>query len=171
MFRIEDQNKLVRPSEVQYLFSPGINQKDEEDVVDGKVKKVKKVKKIEVEEEVEEEAEEEVEEDVTTFFFPSIMFPSPVQLISVTLLYAKSGKKDKTIHFCTELEKINEPKAVEGYSLLHLAHKRITTVVFDKPYYIEAEKPFYFVCPGGEKLEDAGLTIAIKHVNINYGLK
>jgi hypothetical protein len=160
MFRVEDQK--VRPSEVQYLFSPGFtpkkNKKDKgktEEVVDNTSKPV----------EIGKSKTKEVK--ATTFFHPSITFPSPIQLISVSLLYTKPGKNDKTVHLCMEQGKINEPQPVDGYSLIHPAHKRASTVVFDKPYYIEPETPFYF--SANEKLKGDTLTIAVKHVNICYG--
>lgn len=101
---------------------------------------------------------EDVEEDedgdknkVTTYFFPSMVFPNRVEIISITLMCKCKHKEhqEKIIKIAIQNKEDEkaEPKDLgEKYYLRHKSdHKKlITTFKFPATIVIDPDQPFYF---------------------------
>ena len=134
MFRVEDLNKRLIIQPVQYLRS--------EPTLDNSANGGK----------------------VSTFFFPSMVFPGAVELLSMTLLN-KHEQGDEVKKVFITMQKNNDIiQMEEPFVLKHVPgpKKLITRLDFPSPLLIQANQPFYFYYNGD--MTDSGLTIAFRNV-------
>lgn len=149
MFRIEDKTRPIVSPYIQYLQSAG---KAETTDSGGKV---------------------------STYFFPSMVFPNHVAILSVTMLHKNtvSGATDKNVimvHTPKPKPKPPGPGPIvpptpslpieleEPYILKHKAGQLVTTLYFPSPVIIYANQPFYFYHKG--ELVDSTITISFRNL-------
>ncbi len=143
MFRIERcQNRPAIP-EIQYIQSVGVEDKEEEDGVTRKV---------------------------TSYFFPSMVFPNRIEILSITLLCkCKHKENDEKIIKIAIQKKDNdstEPKDLgEDYYLRHKAdhQKLITTFKFPSAIAIDPDQPFYFYTK--DDMDASSLVMAFRNMD------
>jgi len=99
---------------------------------------------------------------VTTYFFPSMVFPNKIELLSVTLMHKNDSGSDKLVHLAV-LDGKTPTDMPEKFTLVHNSGKLITTLTFPT-LVLEAERPFYFYHKEGE-LEDSCVVLSFR----NYG--
>ena len=100
----------------------------------------------------------------TTYFFPSMVFPTYIEICSVTILYKNNSSTDKIIHFATA--KGSEIPA-DKTLLTHKANDMITTVVLEPSVILDPHQPFFFYHP--EELEDSCIVLGYRSYNGNFG--
>jgi len=103
---------------------------------------------------------EEGEDKVTTYFFPSIVFPNKIELLSTTILCRK--KSENTIHISVQQKDGTAINMGDDYVLKHPEDKLVSTIEYKTPIIIEALQPFYLYSI--EELEDSSLTIAYRNL-------
>ena len=137
--QIEDLNRQVAVPQVQYLQSMGISIDK-----DGGGK-------------------------VSTFFFPSMVFPSHTELISVTIVCDNvKGDSDKVIHFSTAQKGSSTPSDLKDYALIHKIGVLCTTLTFKMSLILDPHQPFFFHHQEGE-LKDSCLVLAYRNFTGNFG--
>jgi len=106
---------------------------------------------------------------VSTYFYPGMVFPAYVELVSATLMYRnKEDKEDKVVNFSAAAnggatDPINRPE----YKITHKASELATTVEFKPPFILDPHQPFYFYIQ--EKLEDSIVVLGYRNYNANFG--
>jgi hypothetical protein len=144
MFRVEKcLNRLTLP-EIQYIQSVGVEDEEEDDSGD--------------------------KNKVTTYFFPSMVFPQRVEILSITLMCKCKHKEDdeKIIKIAIQ-DKENkdaEPKDLgEDYYLRHKSdpQKLITTFKFPSAIVMDPEQPFYFYTKN--TMESSCLVLAFRNMD------
>lgn len=100
---------------------------------------------------------------VSTYFFPSMVFPNHVEILSVTLLHKNtaSGATDKNVIMVHTRQSL-PTELSEPFILKHKAGELITTLYFPWPIIIYANQPFYFYHNG--ELEDSTITISYRNL-------
>lgn len=106
-------------------------------------------------------------EDVSTYFFPSMVFPVHVELVSATIL-TKNLQIDKIIRFSTIPNGSDTPRNRSEYNLVHKAGNLTTTINFTPPLILDPLQPFFFHHEEGE-LPDSCLVLGYKNFNGNFG--
>jgi hypothetical protein len=135
MFRVEDLSKKSQMGEIQHLQSSVVV------------------------------AENDSGSKVSTYFYPSLVFPNQVEITSITLLYNSKGKPDNVVvKLAYQDSKSNVPtiKTEDEYILKHSPGKLVTTLIYPKPIVIGVNSPFYFFFEG-EAL-DSALTVSYKNM-------
>jgi hypothetical protein len=137
--RVEDLNRQPIPIPIQYLQSGGVNKGGSEGV------------------------------KMTSYFFPSMVFPEQVELVSATLLNGKSNE-DKMIVLSTVQPGGTDVPVTLGaeYNVIQKAGQVIAKNIFPRPLILEPLQPFYFFHPNGQ-LQDSSLVIGYRRCNLNYG--
>lgn len=84
--------------------------------------------------------------EVTTYFFPSMLFPKKVELISATVMYKnKEGNGDRSIQISIQQKDGSTRLLTEDkYTLKHPEGRRISTIEYKTPIILDALQPFYF---------------------------
>lgn len=142
MFGIEDLKKQVVIPQTQYLQSKATH--DVQTQINGS------------------------EKNMCTYFFPFMVFPRRVELLSATLLYKNDSGNVKTISIAIQDKNVGDlidekpPLMLKKFNVEHGPGKLLTTQTFDPPLIVERHQPFYFYC--SEKLENSGLTIAYRNL-------
>jgi hypothetical protein len=139
MYKVEDLNRQVAVPQVQYLQSVGVS------------------------------SDKEGGGKVSTFFFPSMVFPNHTELISVTIMCNNiKGTTDKVIHFSTALNGSATPSDLKDYALTHKVGEMCTTLNFKVSLLLEPHQPFFFHHQEGE-LTDSCLVLGFRNFNGNFG--
>lgn len=107
-------------------------------------------------------------EVVTTYFYPSMVFPNRVELISVTLLHKckNHNHEDPTLVKTLTLSVHNKAKGIviplsDKFSLKHETKELITTLKFPYPVILDAHQPFFFHHVG--EMADSAITVAFRN--------
>ena len=101
---------------------------------------------------------------VSTFFFPSMVLPGAVELLSMTLLN-KHEIGDEVKKVFITMQKDGDIKQMEEpFVLKHVPgpKKLMTKLDFPLPLFIQANQPFYFYHNG--EMTESALTIAFRNV-------
>jgi hypothetical protein len=104
---------------------------------------------------------------ITAYFYPSMVFPHKVEVLSMTLLY-KNDDTEKKIRVTVNQKKNTKNVLVqlgEGYVLTHAPNEVTTTLKFQVPLVLDPLQTFYFNSEEGV-LEDSLLIISFR----NHGL-
>lgn len=98
----------------------------------------------------------------STYFFPSMVFPVPVEILSLTFLY-KNSKTDKKIHIVVQNDPTKKPEIIpeETNTLVHPKDNLVSFLRFPKPILIGQLKPFFCVNLQ-ESLQDSNLIIEFR---------
>jgi hypothetical protein len=95
----------------------------------------------------------------TVFFYPSLVFPNPIELCSVSLLYNNTiGEMKVSISTLKQKNTL-----ISDDCLKHPKDKFFTTKIYGKPKIVNAHEPFYFYYDG--EIKDSSIVIAFKSVN------
>lgn len=103
---------------------------------------------------------------VTTYFFPSMIFPNNVEFLSVSLLYKfPSGiKDDKILIFAVQKDPTKDPVNLDTkYHLKHAFNNLLSELTFTPPVVIKAQQPFFFYHEG--ELADSSITITYRNLH------
>jgi hypothetical protein len=106
----------------------------------------------------------------TIYFFPSMVFPTYIELVSATLMYnnKKSGSTDKIIQLATsENGGSDKPIDRKEYNLLHKAGELVTTLKFNPSLLLDPHQSFYFYSL--EELKDSSMVLGYRICNGNFG--
>ena len=140
MFRLEESKKLKVP-ELQYLYSVG---------TEGTMSVKNNSSGV----------------NTTNYFYPSIVFPHAVELISISLLHKQpKDNADKIIISMCMKKDLDTPvvEMNESYNLHHIPGKLVTTLTFPKRFLLTQNQPFYFYCKSGRIVEST-LMLAYKNL-------
>lgn len=106
---------------------------------------------------------------VCGYFFPSMIFPTHVELISVTLLSRKQTE-DKIISFATTKNGSDKPSVIQEHSLVHKAGQLYTTLRFQQPLILNPHQPFFFFHEQGE-LKESCIVLGYRNFTGQFGPK
>ena len=102
-------------------------------------------------------------DDATSYFYPSMVFPTKVELVSATILYKnKKGDGDKSIKISIQKEKSTIMLTEDKYILKHPEDKLVSTIEYKTPIVLDALQPFYF--HESFKMEDSILVIGYRNI-------
>ena len=105
--------------------------------------------------------------NTTNYFYPSIVFPHAVELISISLLHKqpKDNNADKIIISMCMKKDLDTPvvEMNESYNLHHIPGKLVSTLIFPKRFLLTQNQPFYFYCKSGRIVEST-LMLAYKNL-------
>lgn len=106
---------------------------------------------------------------VSTYFFPSMVFPTYIELVSTTILCDNSkASTDKVIRFSTVQDGSETPSNISMYNLTHKVGKLTTTLNFKPSLILDPLQPFFFHHQEGE-LSDSCLVLGYRNYNGNFG--
>lgn len=97
-------------------------------------------------------ADDEEGKKITTYFFPSLVFSTSVQVLSITLLcnYSKAKTSDMEVKLAFQ-DAITSNliiKTEKEHILKHAPGKLVTTLFYPKPITIGVNQPLYFISEG-----------------------
>jgi hypothetical protein len=97
-------------------------------------------------------ADDEKGKKITTYFFPSLVFSTSVQVLSITLLckYSKTKASDMEVKltFQDPITSNLIVKTEKEHILKHAPGILVTTLFYPKPITIGANQPLYFISEG-----------------------
>lgn len=97
--------------------------------------------------------------NVSTYFFPALVFPKRVELLSITFMY-KNGHSAKTVLTVVGTKKGEVVNAGLEFNLVHQPTALTTTLTFPRPYILLPEQICYFALE--EEVDHSGLTLAYR---------
>lgn len=140
---VQDLTKQVAQQPVQYLRSTNYDSDKPDDGVDGKV---------------------------STYFFPSMVFPTYIELISATLMYNNiSSNKNKTVKLAiAENGGSDKPIERKEYEITHKSGELVTTINFTPPFVLDPHQSFYFFTEK-ETIDASCIVLGYRNYNANFG--
>ncbi|ADO00364.1 hypothetical protein WIV_gp021 [Wiseana iridescent virus] len=139
-YNIEDLNRQVIP-QTQYLQSLGVSKEGKEG--EGSSKKI-------------------------VYFFPSMIFPKHMELLSITIL-SKKNTEDRVINFAITKEGTDKAITLPEHSLTHKANKLTSTLNFKTPLILDPLQPFFFHTD--EIMVDSCLVLGFRNFTGKFGPK
>ena len=94
----------------------------------------------------------------TVYFYPSVVFPNPIEICSVSLLYNNALGEMKV-----NIAILKKKTIVTEDCLKHPNNETVTTKIYGKPKLVNAHEPFYFYYDG--EIKDSSLVITFKSIN------
>jgi hypothetical protein len=140
---VQDLTKQVAQQPIQYIRSTNYDQDKPDDGVEGKV---------------------------STYFFPCMVFPTYIELVSATLMHNNiSSNKNKTVKLCIA-ENGGSAKPVERkeYEIIHKSGELVTTIKFNPSYVLDPHQSFYFFTDK-EVIEDSCIVLGFRNYTANFG--
>lgn len=142
---VQDLTKQVVQQPVQYIHSANFDQPKPDDT-DGKV---------------------------STYFFPSMVFPTYTELISATLMYNNDGvsSTDRKIKLAiAENGGSDKPIERKEYEITHKRGELFTTIKFNPPFVLDPHQSFYFhTDKEKEALQGSCIVLGYRNYNANFG--
>lgn len=106
---------------------------------------------------------------ISTYFFPSMIFPTHIELVSATLL-SKKQSDDKIISFATAKDGSEKPSTLKEHALIHKAGQLYTTLKFKQPLILDPHQPFFFFHEEGE-LTESCIVLGYRNFTGKFGPK
>jgi len=101
---------------------------------------------------------------ITAYFYPSMLFPNKVEILSATFLYKnEEDAENKVIQISIQQKDgstimLDEDK----YTIKHPKGKLVSTIEYKTPVILDALQPFYFY--GEFMMEDSCLVIGYRNI-------
>lgn len=105
---------------------------------------------------------------VSTYFFPSMIFPTYIELVSITLL-TKKHSEDKIISLGTVKDGSEKPLTLTQHNLIHKANNLHTTLKFKQPLILDPHQSFFFFYEG--ELKDSCVVLGYRNFTGIFGPK
>jgi hypothetical protein len=141
---IQDLTKQVAQPPIQYIQSANINKDIPADDFEGQV---------------------------SSYFYPSMVFPTYIELVSATLMFNNTAETstDKIVKLVIA-ENGGSVKPVERkeYTITHKKGELVTTVKFKPTIILDPHQSFYFFT-AKEALTDSCLVLGYRNYNANFG--
>lgn len=101
------------------------------------------------------------------YFFPSMIFPKYMELLSITIL-SKKNVEDRVINFSTTKEGSEEAITLPEHSLTHKANTLTSTLNFKTPLILDPLQPFFFHT---DEIADSCLVLGFRNFTGKFGPK
>lgn len=105
--------------------------------------------------------------EVSTYFFPSMVFPQYMELVSITS-FLGNNMDDTIIKFSTTQNGSDVPTEVIQHRIVHKGGIQINTHKFKTPIILDPHQPFFFYHDKGQ-VKDSCLILGYRHYNGNFG--
>lgn len=101
------------------------------------------------------------------YFFPSMIFPKYMELLSITIL-SKKNTEDRVINFTKTKEGTDEAITLPEHSLTHKANTLTSTLNFKTPLILDPLQPFFFHT---DEIADSCLVLGFRNFTGKFGPK
>jgi hypothetical protein len=109
---------------------------------------------------------------ISSYFFPSLVFPNYVELLSATLMFknSKDTSTDIKIKICTSKNGNDHTEVLHKaqYDFIHKKGSLMTTHKFKPSIVLDPHQTLYF-CAENASLPDSCLVIAYRNYSSNFG--
>lgn len=101
------------------------------------------------------------------YFFPSMIFPKYMELLSITIL-SKKNAEDRVINFSTIKEGTDKAITLPEHALTHKANTLTSTLNFKTPLILDPLQPFFFHT---DEIVDSCLVLGFRNFTGKFGPK